>query len=164
LNQFTPQQKPQIKKDYPVNLIRGRKAWLSLVQAYLLCDAVLAQKLATLGLKVGEHEVLISLARTPCMTQQDLVKTSFAAKSGISMLVSSMVEKGWIVRKHRDLDTRSKLLYLTTEGLRMAELSIAVQSELLQKMTHTLTDAELDTLEKVMLNSIGQLELMRFEF
>ena len=49
-------------------------AWLSVVRVYNLCDAAMTARLAELGLRVGEHEVLANLLRTPGMTQQELAK------------------------------------------------------------------------------------------
>ena len=46
------------------------KSWLSVVRAYHLCEAVLSQRVSTLGLRLGEHEVLVNLLRLPGLTQQ----------------------------------------------------------------------------------------------
>ena len=63
-------------------------AWLSVVRVYNLCDAAMATRLAPLGLRVGEHEVLANLLRAPGITQQELAKRCFVAKSGISMMLT----------------------------------------------------------------------------
>ena len=140
---------------------RGRKAWLAVVRAYLLCDAVLAARLAAVGVRVGEHEVLINLARTPGMTQQELALHSFVAKSGISMLITQMEKEQLVLRKQDALDARIKRVYLTRKGSILAEKSIKIQAELVDDMTHTFTDEELRTVEIAMQRSSEQLESMR---
>ena len=144
-----------------LSLSRGRKAWLAVVRAYLLCDEVLAARLSAVGVRVGEHEVLINLARTPGMTQQELAQHSFVAKSGISMLVSHMEKQKLVQRKQDTLDARIKRVYLTRKGSLLASKSIKIQAELVDGMTHSFTDDELRTVEIAMQRSSEHLENMR---
>ncbi len=140
---------------------RGRKAWLAVVRAYLLCDAVLAARLAAVGVRVGEHEVLINLARMPGMTQQELAQHSFVAKSGVSMLITHMQKQGLVLRKADANDARIKRVYLTRAGSVLAGKSIKIQAELVDGMTQTFTDEELRMIELAMQRSSEQLETMR---
>ena len=140
---------------------RGRKAWLAVVRAYLLFDAVLAARLAAVGVRVGEHEVLINLARTPGMTQQELAQHSFSAKSGISMLLVQMEKQGLLKRQADTSDARVKRVYLTRKGGLLAGKSIKIQAELVDGMTHTFSDDELQMIELAMQRSSEQLETMR---
>ncbi len=140
---------------------RGRKAWLAVVRAYLMCDAVLAARLAAIGVRVGEHEVLINLVRTPGMTQQELAQHSFVAKSGVSMLISHMEKQGLVVRKPDVSDARIKRVYLTRSGGVLANKSIKIQAEMVEGMTRTFTDDELRTVELAMQRANDQLEAMR---
>jgi DNA-binding MarR family transcriptional regulator len=146
-----------------LNQPRGRKAWLAVVRAYLLCDAVLVARLAAVNARIGEHEVLINLARTPGMTQQELAQHSFVAKSGISMLLAQMEKQGLVVRKPDANDARTKRVYLTRAGSVLANKSIKIQAELVDGMTHIFTDEELGLVEQVMQRSSKQLETMLFE-
>jgi DNA-binding MarR family transcriptional regulator len=140
---------------------RGRKAWLAVVKTYLLCDAVLAARLADVGVRVGEHEVLINLVRTPGMTQQELAQHSFSAKSGISMLLVHMEKQGLLKRKADANDARIKRVYLTKKGVVLAGKSIKIQAELVDGMTHTFSDDELRMVELAMQRGSEQLETMR---
>ena len=140
---------------------RGRKAWLAVVRAYLLCDEVLAARLGAVGVRVGEHEVLINLARTPGMTQQELAQHSFVAKSGISMLITHMEKQNLVLRKQDAFDARIKRVHLTRKGSVLARKSIKIQAELVDGMTQTFTDDELRTVELTMQRSSEQLEKMR---
>lgn len=140
---------------------RGREAWLAVVRAYLQCDAVLVARLAAVGVRIGEHEVLINLVRTPGMTQQQLAQHSFAAKSSVSMLITHMEKQGLVVRKADATDARVKRVYLTRTGSVLAGKSIKIQAELVDGMTQTFTDEELGMIETAMQRSSDQLETMR---
>lgn len=52
------------------------KAWFSVVRAYNLCDVAMNARLSAVGLRMGEHEVLVNLLRSPGMTQQALATLS----------------------------------------------------------------------------------------
>jgi DNA-binding MarR family transcriptional regulator len=125
-------------------------AWLSVVRAYNLCDAVLTQRLAGLGLKLAEHEVLINLLRTPGLSQQQLAKRCFVAKSGVSMLVTRMQKSG-LVQRHADaVDARVWLLALTPRGHTLAEKAQAMQDDVVQVMARHSSPQELQGIADAM--------------
>jgi DNA-binding MarR family transcriptional regulator len=125
-------------------------AWLSVVRAYNLCDAVLGQRLAALGLRLGEHEVLANLLRTPGITQQVLAQRCFVAKSGVSVLVSRMQEAGWVQRNGHAKDARVWCLSLTPAGLALAKKTHKLQTQVVAAMAAGTTLAELDAVMQVM--------------
>jgi DNA-binding MarR family transcriptional regulator len=108
--------------------------WLSVVRAYHLCDALMARRLAALGVRTAEHEILANLLREPGITQQQLAQRCFTAKSHISTLLSSLEERGWVRRETNPADARSKQLYLTAAGERMAAKTGAVQADVVAGM------------------------------
>jgi DNA-binding MarR family transcriptional regulator len=132
---------------------RGRRAWLTVVRTYLQCDALLALRLAAAGVRMGEHEVLINLARTPGMTQQELAQHSFSAKSGISMLVAHMEKMGLVQRNADAQDARIKRVTLTADGEKLALVCVDIQAQLALQMTSSFSDEELDMVEKLMLRA-----------
>ncbi len=125
---------PQSKLEIDPRNAAATKAWFSVVRAYNLCDATMATRLTPLGLKVGEHEVLANLSLAPGMTQQALATRCFVAKSGISMLLTRMEERGWLRREADDRDLRAKRLYLTSSGSDLALQSMAIQDEIVAAM------------------------------
>ncbi|MET0335708.1 MAG: MarR family winged helix-turn-helix transcriptional regulator, partial [Rhizobacter sp.] len=98
----------------------GTAAWLSVVRAYHLCDAVMSTRLARLGVKVAEHEVLANLSTAPGISQQTLAARSFTAKSHTSMLLRQMEAQGLVRREASVVDARAKCLYLTPAGEALA--------------------------------------------
>lgn len=124
-------------------------AWLSVVRVYNLCDAALATRLAALGLRVGEHEVLANLLHTPGMTQQEVSKRCFVAKSGISMMLTRMEAQGLLRRESDSKDGRIKRLYLSDIGEPLAKQSMAIQDEIVGLMMGTLAPEELATMTDI---------------
>ena len=136
------------------------QAWLSVARAYHLCDAVLSQRLTALGLKLAEHELLVNLLRRPGLTQQELAARCFVAKSGISMLVTRMVEAGRVRREADPVDARVWRLLLTPEGAALAEQAQQVQAEVIHAMTAQSTPAEQQLLAAAMDNASAALQQM----
>jgi DNA-binding MarR family transcriptional regulator len=134
------------------------QAWLSVVRAYNLCDAAMTQRLAAIGLKLAEHEVLVHLLRTPALTQQQLAQRCFVAKSGISMLLSRMEHDGWVRRTVDDSDARIKRLALTSAGKALAVKSRAIQQAVLSAMVGPASPDELATVARAMVRASTALE------
>ena len=108
--------------------------WLAVVRAYHLCDQVLTRRLALLGLKTSEHEVLVNLLLYPGSTQQQLGAHLYAAKSVVSSLVSKLEARGLLERRADDSDARIWRLHLTREGDKLARRALAVQIEVVTAM------------------------------
>lgn len=128
----------------------GTSAWLAVVRAYHLCDAVMTTRLARLGVKVAEHEVLANLSTAPGISQQTLSARSFSAKSHTSMLLKQMEAQGLVRREASAADARAKCLYLTPAGAALARKTMKVQAEVVSRMSATLTVKELALIEKLM--------------
>jgi DNA-binding MarR family transcriptional regulator len=133
-------------------------SWLAVVRAYNLCDRLLTTRLAEVGVRVGEHEVLANLLRQPGITQQELAARCFVAKSGVSMLLDGM-EAGRLVRRESDAaDARVRRLFLTAAGERLARKTQAVQAEVVATMAEPVDAAELDAVADVMRRVSARLE------
>lgn len=149
------------KSDRAPSSPHGTLAWLAVVRAYNLCDAVMTARLAAIGLRVGEHEVLATIATTPGITQQALAARCFVAKSGVSMLLTQMEAKGWVRRDSDGADARVRRLTLTEDGMAMAQRCLAVQAELVTAMVAPATEDELETVADTMNRVSAVLETLR---
>ena len=141
----------------------GTQTWLAVVRAYNLCDSIMTARLAELGLRIGEHEVLATLATVPGITQQDLAARCFVAKSGVSMLLAQMEGLGLVTREVDANDGRVKRLSLSAAGRALAAKSLQVQGEVVGAMAAGATQAELATAATVMERVSTQLEALRAE-
>ena len=139
----------------------GTKTWLAVVRAYNLADAAMATRLAVIGLRIGEHEVLATLATVSGITQQELASRCFVAKSGVSMLLAQMEAKGWVRRKADASDARVKRLALTAAGRAIAAQSMKVQAEVVTAMVAGSSEEELDSVTRSMESVSARLEALR---
>ncbi len=139
----------------------GTQSWLAVVRAYNLCDAVMTARLAALGVRVAEHEVLANLAGAPGITQQALAARCFVAKSGISMLLTQMESRGWVRREADAADARVRRLQLTPAGQALAAQTLQVQSQVVAAMVAGASEAELELVTVVMQRVSAQLEALR---
>lgn len=137
------------------------QSWLSVVRAYNLCDAVLSERLAQLGLKLGEHEVLVNLYREPGITQQQLAQRCFSAKSGVSMLVTRMQAARLLRREADPEDARVRRLTLTARGETVAAKALALQQEVVAAMVDGSSEQELALVMQAMQRASVALVAMR---
>ncbi|MCR6474799.1 MarR family winged helix-turn-helix transcriptional regulator [Variovorax sp. ZS18.2.2] len=149
------------KTDRAPSSPHGTLAWLAAVRAYNLCDAVMTMRLVAIGLRVGEHEVLATIATTPGITQQALAARCFVAKSGVSMLLTQMEARGWVRRDSDGADARVRRLTLTADGTAMAQKCLALQAEVVTAMVAGGTEDELKTVADVMDRASVALEALR---
>ena len=154
-------QKPSRSRSAVPRSPHGTQAWLAVVRAYNLCDAVMTAKLAALGLRVAEHEVLANLARVPGITQQELAARCFVAKSGISMLLAQMESQGLVAREVDPADARARRLTLTAAGAALAQRSMQVQAAVVEAMVAGASEAELASVTGAMGRAAAALERLR---
>lgn len=135
------------------------RTWLSVVRAYHLCSELIAARLAAVGVKTSEHEILINLRRQPGMSQQALAARCFTAKSHISGLLGDLEARGWISRQPDPADGRVKRLSLTPAGAEMAIRTAAIQAEVVTLMTEGTPAVELQRIASAMAEVSSRLEL-----
>lgn len=138
----------------------GTAAWLSVVRAYHLCEAVMSTRLAELGVKLAEHEVLANLSTAPGISQQALAARSFAAKSHISVLLRQMESQGLVRREASLSDARARCLYLTSAGAALARKTMKVQGEVVSRMAAMGTVKDLALVERLMQSTCEVLQAM----
>ena len=126
------------------------RSWLSVVRTYNQCDALMAQRLAVLGVRTTEHEVLANLLREPGITQQALAARCFSAKSHISGVVTQMAARGLVRRDADPADARARSLFLTSSGEALARRTGAVQAEIVGLMALALPGEDLAHVERSM--------------
>jgi DNA-binding MarR family transcriptional regulator len=96
------------------------RTWLAVVRAYHLCSELMARRLAELGVRTTEHEILVNLKREPGLSQQALAARCFTAKSHVSSLLTDMESRGWVRREPDPDDGRARRLVLSAAGARLA--------------------------------------------
>ena len=136
----------------------GTQSWLAVVRAYNLCDAVMTARLATLGVRVAEHEVLANLASAPGITQQTLAARCFVAKSGVSMLLTQMESRGWVRREAHPDDRRARIVVATERAREAAPAAYAIAEALYDEALAGLADDERRVLHAALLKITENLQ------
>jgi DNA-binding MarR family transcriptional regulator len=136
----------------------AHSSWLSVVRCYHLCDALLAQRVAVLGVKLAEHELLVNLLLENQLTQQQLAERCFSARSGISMLISRLEAQGWVERQADPVDRRVRRIALTAAGEALARTCFEQQREVVALMTAGADDAALRAVREAMQTASGALQ------
>ena len=137
------------------------RTWLSVVRAYHLCDAVMAERLAALDVRTAEHEVLANLVRDPGISQQVLAARCFTAKSHISALLRSLEERGLVRRELDPADARARRLYVTRSGETLAKKTTAAQADIVAAMTRTVSAKDMAFIESAMSRVCERLEALQ---
>jgi DNA-binding MarR family transcriptional regulator len=133
--------------------VRGIGAWLAIVRTYQQCSETLSEGIKPLGLKLAQHDVMMNLLLSPTLTQQQLAERSFVTKSHMSAVLMEMAELGWVSRKDSIEDKRSKVVTLTPDGLQLAHLAYAVQTEVVSIMMGDLSNAQIKDIQNFSLNA-----------
>ena len=136
------------------------KAWLSVVRAYHLCDALMAERLSEVGVRTAEHEVLANLVRAPGISQQVLADRCFTAKSHISALLRTLEQRGLVRRDVDPSDARARRLYVTRAGDALARKTLQVQSKIVRAMADEVTPKDMAFIEAAMKRVSDRLESM----
>jgi DNA-binding MarR family transcriptional regulator len=137
---------------------RGTQTWLGVVQAYNLCVGVLNARLEVLGLSLGAHEVLMILLQSPGRKQQDVARSCYAAKSGVSVIISKLEVEGLVRREADPIDARIRRVFLTAAGTRLARKALAIQNAVVDAMAQPVSDRELSEIDRSMRKVIARLE------
>ncbi len=97
----------------------GFLAWLGVLQAQALVTGALGRVLeAKCGLSLAEFEVLVRLELAPGrrMRMQELARSVFLSKSGVSRLVGRMEAAGLVERRGNPDNLRVTYATITAEG------------------------------------------------
>ena len=127
------------------------RSWLSVVRAYHLCESVMTQRLAAIGVRMAEHEVLANVLSRPGISQQALSARCFSAKSHISALIGQFEQRKLVRREPDPADARAKQLFLTRSGEALARKTAAIQAEVVRAMAEAVGDeSQMRLVEAVM--------------
>lgn len=97
------------------------RAWESFLLAHAVATRGVEREAgARLGLPLGEHHLLVQLARAPeiGLRPTDLATRSLLTKSGLTRAIDRLVDAGLVERRVCPTDGRSYFLALTTKGRR----------------------------------------------
>ena len=110
------------------------KSWIAVARACQLMQSALARDLSPLDIKPPHLDILVNLYRFEGITQQELAHKLLVGRSNISMTLPHMERRGLIERRGDKRDKRVLRLFLTTEGRRVAEDGMIIQTALIERI------------------------------
>ncbi|AKI00166.1 transcriptional regulator [Hoeflea sp. IMCC20628] len=131
--------------------------WIAVARACQVMGLTLARALQPLDIKPPHLDILVNLFRTPGISQQDLADKLLVGRSNLSMLLPQLEKRGLLVRRGDPQDRRILRLELTTEGTRLTEEAIVIQSALIDRTMKSSTAEECNLVGEVMMRMIGEL-------
>lgn len=126
------------------------RSWISVGRACQMMNQVLAREIAALDIKPPHLDILVNLYRFEGLTQQELARKLLVGRSNMSMLLPQMEKRGLITRRGDEADRRVLRLFLTSEGKALAEKAMAIQTKVIDRMMHTSTLEECQSVADIM--------------
>jgi DNA-binding MarR family transcriptional regulator len=122
-------------------------AWLRLARVFQRIDRATAEQLRQWDLTVPQFDVLVQIARTEAIAQQELAAHLLVTKGNISQLIERM-ERGELVSRERDGLT--KRVNLTERGWELHDASLPAQEALIERLLAALTLEEQEQLHTLL--------------
>ncbi|MDO5536090.1 MAG: MarR family transcriptional regulator [Desulfovibrionaceae bacterium] len=88
--------------------------WFGLANRYY--NLYLSQRLACLGLNVGQHLIVLAVCREPGITQDRLPAQLGLNKSNVARGLATLEEKGFVERRINENDKRTAHIWPTEKG------------------------------------------------
>lgn len=117
--------------------------WRIHVMSYLMAAPVQPNITARFGLSLVAWRVVITLARSPGLTANEIVETWHLEKMAVSRAVRQLVGAGLVERAADPADHRRQLMSLTPDGQSVYEAAWPRAEEHYRKLTSVLSEHEL---------------------
>ena len=124
--------------------------WVAVARACHALERALATKLAPLGLKPAQLDVLMNLHRHPGMSQHDLARRLLVGRSNITMILPQLEARGLLRREGDENDKRILRLTLTTEGEALLTEALKVHTALIEVAMSQSTPEQCDMIGEQM--------------
>ena len=137
------------KQDVPWDSPRFRN-WVAVARACHALERTLAARLAPLGLKPAQLDVLMNLYRHPGLSQHELARRLLVGRSNITMLLPQLETRGLLRREGDEKDRRVLRLTLTEAGVSLLMQALKVHMELIELAMSQSTPEQCDLIGEQM--------------
>lgn len=125
---------------------------------YITLRREVEELLKPLGLTHPQWSALSIIRHVPGITPSQLEPILMIERPSVTSLLNGLESKAFIIRKDHPLDGRSKQIYLTDTGLKMAEDTQHFTTVLDERVRAGLTEAEFETLRTLLIKMVGVFE------
>ena len=150
MNRQRPPASPPAPPEAPGDNPRFRN-WVAVARACHALERALAARLAPLGLKPAQLDVLMNLHRHPGMSQHDLARKLLVGRSNVTMLLPQLETRGLLRREGDERDKRILRLTLTAEGEALLAEALTVHTALIEAAMSQSTPEQCDMIGEQML-------------
>lgn len=135
--------------DSPLEL-QGYLPYRVAVTYNLTSRAFASQCRETTGLSIPEWRVLAVLGRQTSLTSQDVVNRTAMDKAKVSRAVSSLVDKGLILRDGDPYDHRLNRLSMTPAGEDVYRAVVPMARTLEKRLRENMSDEDMDVFNRLL--------------
>jgi DNA-binding MarR family transcriptional regulator len=128
------------------------RVWLRLLRLGTRMRLAIDNRLKTLGLSGPQCDVLTTLTEQEGLNQQELAERLYVTKGNISGLIDRLAAAGLVERRSIKGDRRTRSIFLTQNGRRLALEGIALQRHFTKETLGRLSDSEIAKFEAVLVN------------
>lgn len=112
-----------------------------------------SDKIADLGINIGEFDVLATLRRNGkngVLTPTEIASAAMVSPSGLTHRLTQLEKMGHIIRQNDPNDRRSSLVRLTSQGRKVADQAIERISQHATQMVSSFSADEVEVLNAVL--------------
>lgn len=125
--------------------------WLYLVRVHDRMQHHLMDHLGSYDLTTAQYDVLAHLSAKPGISQQALAQELLVTKGNICGLIDRLSARGLVERRSDPEDRRLNLLYLTSDGEKLAKEAVPAYAEFVQEHMAGLTTEQLASMRDMLL-------------
>lgn len=125
---------------------------------YITLRREMEELLRPLGLTHTQWSALGVIRHFPGISPSQLEPILMIERPSVTSLLNGMANKGFIIRKDHPQDGRSKLIFLTDTGLKLAEETQHFTTVVEERVKAGMTADEFQTLKALLVKMVGILE------
>lgn len=125
---------------------------------YITLRREMEELLRPLGLTHTQWSALGVIRHLPGISPSQLEPILMIERPSVTSLLNGMAIKGFIIRKDHPQDGRSKLIFLTDTGLKLAEETQHFTTVVEERVKAGMTADEFQTLKALLVKMVGILE------
>lgn len=130
-------------KEVVFDVEKSLAPWLG--KTVKIMDYYFQEALNAQGLDISKEQMIVlhKLDVEDGLTQNELAMMTYRDKSSLARLIAKMEKKNYVIRRQREGDKRSNLIYLTDLGRDIFQRAIHIVSEMAARMEEDITEAEI---------------------
>jgi MarR family 2-MHQ and catechol resistance regulon transcriptional repressor len=124
-------------------------AYTNLIRATESVQGLLSRQLGSLGLTMGQFQMLEALLHLGPMSPGTLCDKLLCGSSNLSMVIRNLQRRGLVVSRANERDERRKMVHLTPEGRAMITKVFPIQAKLIRAQMSALDGREQEILRRL---------------